>query len=179
MKFIGLLIFSLIWHFANASTYSKAIESYELHGKATYRFFLIDVYVATLMKDPVKYMNVDLSSNWENKKNILLQLDYKISAKGKDIADRSMDEMKKQSELTNKDASSWLSQMTDLFPDVKPGDSITGIYNQLGHTEFYFNQTYLGSITSDAFSRHFFRIWLSDDSSSPKFTKKLLTPSNI
>jgi hypothetical protein len=93
---------------------------------------------------------------------------------GKKIAQRSIDEMKKQGDLSADDSDKWLSLMNSIFPDVSEGDVITGIATKDGTSVFYVNGEKADEIEDKVFTQRFFDIWLSDKTSEPKFRKKLL-----
>ncbi|MED5425443.1 MAG: chalcone isomerase family protein, partial [Pseudomonadota bacterium] len=92
----------------------------------------------------------------------------------KKIAQRSIDEMKKQGDLSADDSDKWLSLMNSIFPDVSEGDVITGIATKDGTSVFYVNGEKADEIEDKVFTQRFFDIWLSDKTSEPKFRKKLL-----
>ena len=99
---------------------------------------------------------------------------YQRDLEGKKIAERSIDEMKKQGSVSADDADKWLSLMERIFPDVSEGDVITGIATKEGTSVFYVNGEKADEINDVTFTQRFFDIWLSDETSEPKFRKKLL-----
>lgn len=76
-----------------------------------------------------------------------------------------------------------LAYLRDLFPDVKSGDSITGV-NQPGKGALFLsNGRVLGEISDPEFARLFFGIWLAPQTSEPQLRRNLLAraraiPSN-
>jgi hypothetical protein len=68
----------------------------------------------------------------------------------------------------------WLAAMTQLFPDVKSGDRITGVQQPGQGTRFYFNGTLRGEVADADFTRLFFGIWLSPKTSEPRLRTQLL-----
>ena len=64
--------------------------------------------------------------------------------------------------------------MTALFPDVKEGTHITGIYLPNESVRFYLDGQWLGEIRDADFARAFFAIWLDPKTSAPDLRKKLL-----
>ena len=67
----------------------------------------------------------------------------------------------------------WGEAMARLFPDVKPGDHILGVYRPEGAV-FLFNGQALGEIAEAAFARQFFAIWLDPRTSAPELREALL-----
>jgi hypothetical protein len=64
--------------------------------------------------------------------------------------------------------------MARLFPDVQKGDRITGLHQPGQAARFYLNGRLLGDISDPAFSRRFFGIWLSPQTSQPRMREQLL-----
>lgn len=67
----------------------------------------------------------------------------------------------------------WGPEMARLFPDVKPGDHIVGVYRPEG-ASFLFNGRLLGAIPEPDFARRFFGIWLDPRTSAPDLRAALL-----
>ncbi len=114
-----------------------------------FSYYFWDVYTGELYAPEGEYAN---------QPPFALKLTYQRDLEGKKIAQRSIDEMKKQGDLSADDSDKWLSLMNSIFPDVSEGDVITGIATKDGRV----------------FTQRFFDIWLSDKTSEPKFRKKLL-----
>jgi len=104
-----------------------------------------------------------------------LELNYLRNFKGTDIARRSVDEMRQTGALDESDAARWLAAMAALFPDVQKGDRITGVHLPGTGARFYLNDRLLGEVVEDRFSRRFFGIWLSEQTTQPRMRDDLLT----
>lgn len=103
-----------------------------------------------------------------------LELSYLRGFNGSAIAQRSIVEMRRQGDLPEADLARWKQQMLQLFPNVRKGDRITGI-NQPGvGAVFLLNGAPLGTIADEAFARHFFGIWLSEQTSDARLRKALI-----
>lgn len=113
-----------------------------------------------------------LSENgeYDASKPFALKLTYNMDFTGKDIAERSAEEIAKQREV-GKD---WLEKMLEIFPDVKKGDSITGIKTVDNESKFLFNGKEIGTVKDPKFTQAFFDIWLSEKTSEPSLRAKLL-----
>jgi len=148
---------------------SKHIRNYvpnaKLVGKGMFSYYFWDVYTGELYAPEGEYAN---------QPPFALKLTYQRDLEGKKIAQRSIDEMKKQGDLSADDSDKWLSLMNSIFPDVSEGDVITGIATKDGTSVFYVNGEKADEIEDKAFTQRFFDIWLSDKTSEPKFRKKLL-----
>ncbi len=130
-------------------------------GQGEFRRFGLLVYAATLWAgdDPLR-------------PPLVLRLDYKRAIAGKAIAEASVKEMRRfmADETVLK---RWGEAMARLFPDVKPGDHILGVYRPEGAV-FLFNGQPLGEIAEAAFARQFFAIWLDARTSAPELREALL-----
>ena len=148
---------------------AKHINSYvpnaKLVGKGMFSYYFWDVYTGELYAPDGAY---------QNQPPFALKLTYQRDLEGKKIAQRSIDEMKKQGDVSADDSDKWLSLMEAIFPDVSEGDVITGIATKEGTSVFYVNGEKADEIDDKAFTQRFFDIWLSDKTSEPKFRKKLL-----
>ena len=149
----------------DAKYISNYVPNAKLVGKGMFSYYFWDVYTGELYAPEGEYAN---------QPPFALKLTYQRDLEGKKIAQRSIDEMKKQGDLSADDSDKWLSLMNSIFPDVSEGDVITGIATKDGASVFYVNGEKADEIEDKAFTQRFFDIWLSDKTSEPKFRKKLL-----
>ena len=139
-----------------------------LHGQARLRFFGLHVYDARLWSpQPV------LPDDWP-RRAFALELEYARSLPGRRIAERSIDEMRRQQPIADAVAQRWLAAMTELFPDVGAGDRLTGVHLPTEGARFYFNGRSRGELRDPAFARLFFGIWLAPQTSEPTLRAQLL-----
>lgn len=104
-----------------------------------------------------------------------LELAYLRKFKSEDIAKRSLAEMGRQRSIPVEKAANWERQLTDVFPDVKPGDRITGIYQPGQGSKFLVNGLLQRPLPDTEFSRLFFGIWLAETTSEPVMRRELLS----
>ena len=149
----------------NAEHINEYVPNAKLVGKGMFSYYFWDVYTGELFASEGEY---------SDKPPFALRLTYQRDLEGKKIAERSIDEMKKQGDVAADDADNWLSLMESIFPDVSEGDVITGIATKEGTSVFYVNGEKADEISDKTFTKRFFDIWLSDETSEPKFRKKLL-----
>lgn len=140
---------------------SEAIAGLQRWGSGEFRRFGFLVYVATLWAgdDP-------------QRPPLMLRLDYKRSIEGKAIAEASVREMRR---FVSDEAllRQWGGQMQRIFPDVKPGDHILGVYRPEG-ASFYQEDRLIGEIGTPGFAEAFFAIWLDARTSAPDLRMALL-----
>lgn len=135
-------------------------------GVLSYAFW--DVYKATLYAPDGRF---------ESGRPVALKIEYLISINGKDIADRSVQEIRKQGFADEGKLSDWNMQMKAIFPDVRNGTILSAVYQPGQRTVFYDGSTTIGSIAGDDFGRLFFGIWLGERTSEPKLRRALLGQS--
>lgn len=132
-------------------------------GVLTYLFW--DVYRATLYAP---------GTGWRADAPFALSLAYLRDLKGRDIAERTISEMRDQGFTDETKLADWSARLGDLFPDVSDGDSLTAVRDAAGRTVFYSAAQRIGMIEDPAFSRRFFDIWLGEKTSEPKLRRALL-----
>jgi hypothetical protein len=64
--------------------------------------------------------------------------------------------------------------MLQFFPDVRPGDRITGVQRPDGVVRFFLNGQLRGEKRDADFARRFFGIWLAPVTSEPRLRAALL-----
>jgi hypothetical protein len=134
-------------------------------GAGRLSFLFWNVYDATLYAPEKRYDAVQPYA---------LKLAYLLELKGADIAERSVEEMRKQGFKDESKLSEWQKAMEKLFPDVKEGSVLTGIRDAKGDALFYLDEVFIGSIKDKAFTERFFAIWLDKNTSEPALRKQLL-----
>jgi hypothetical protein len=164
----GILAVLLMWPVAVTANPLVADRYVPQAGKVgdgvlTYLFW--DVYKATLYAP---------GSAWRPDAPFALTLSYMRDLKGRDIAERTITEIRDQGFADEAKLSDWSARLTALFPDVGDGDSLTAIRDAAGRTLFYGGSKQIGAIDDPAFGRCFFDIWLGEKTSEPKLRRTLL-----
>ena len=131
------------------------------YGTAEFRRFGFLVYEAKLW-----------AGNNPTEPPIALQLTYKREIAGSKIAEASVDQMRALG-ADEQRLEVWGTSMRRIFPNVKPGDQIVGIYRP-GSAVFLFNNREIGQVNDPEFARLFFGIWLDPRTSEPKLRERLL-----
>lgn len=140
----------------------------KLQGQGTLRWLGLRVYDALL------WSRTPLSPADAAQTPLALELRYARRLKGPLIAERSLDEMRRQGPIDEDNARRWLAAMTGLFPDVDEGDRITGVQRPGVGARFHVNGRLAGELADAQFARRFFGIWLSDSTSEPALRSALL-----
>ena len=134
-------------------------------GSGSYRWFGLRIYDATLWagSDPTQ-------------PPLALKLTYQRNIRGSDIAEASIDGLRKIGTADKAQLAYWGEKMTQLFPDVHANDYLLGVYRH-GGADFYYNDHLIGSIDDEAFGASFFGIWLDSRTSAPALRAALLQRS--
>ncbi|UCV07449.1 chalcone isomerase family protein [Dechloromonas denitrificans] len=104
---------------------------------------------------------------------LALKLTYRRSIAGQDIAEASVKEIRALGMADETQLRLWGEQMARIFPDVGPGDQITGLYLPAG-ARFFYNDRLIGALGDPAFANAFFAIWLDARTSAPALRSALL-----
>jgi len=139
-----------------------------LHGSGRLRFLGLRIYDIRLWSAASP-----LATQWADVP-LALELEYARNLGGAQIAERSLAEMRRQTEPAADTAERWLATMKKLFPDVREGDRITGVNLPGRGARFFHNGTLRGDVRDTEFARLFFGIWLSPRTSEPALRESLL-----
>jgi Chalcone isomerase-like len=140
-----------------------------LQGEARLRMLGLQIYHSRLWVVPG--FEAERYDAWP----LALDLTYARTLKGSAIAERSLEEMRRAGPITPADGQRWLSFMTEVFPDVKAGDRLTGQWNpSRSASSFFFNGTALKTLVDVNFGARFFGIWLAEHTSQPAMRQALL-----
>ncbi len=145
-----------------------ALPKAQLIGKSRLTVWGFQVYDARLWAPagfgPSSYTSQPLA----------LELDYLRAFDAVDVADRSIQEMRRSVNITDAQATKWTAEMLRVIPNVKKGDRILGVHQPGVGASFWVNGKPNGEIRDPEFARLFFGIWLSPKTSEPKLRDALL-----
>lgn len=136
-------------------------------GAGTLRFMGLHVYDAQLWSP-------EAVSGDGSDQPLALTLVYARRLAGEQIAARSIKEMNRIGPVSEAQAGRWQQALTALFPDVGPGDRLTGIHLPGRAARFHYNGQFRGEVADAEFARLFFGIWLSPRTSEPRLREQLL-----
>lgn len=105
-----------------------------------------------------------------------LTLTYARSLSGQDIAQSSVDEIKRLEGdvMAPELLAQWGKEMEKAFPDVVRDDQITGQYDPRNGVRFYHNGRFTHHIDDPRFGQAFFGIWLDPRTRAPALREQLL-----
>jgi len=141
---------------------------FSLQGEGTLRWLGLKIYEAKLYTpEPVTHQKLFTTP-------FALELTYAREFVGHKIAERSVEEIRKLKIGSPQQQQEWFGEMRRLFPNVKAGDRLRGVYHPDQGTDFFLNGKPLGRIQSLEFSRAFFSIWLDPKTAEPGLRNALL-----
>ncbi len=139
-----------------------------LGGHARFTFLGFDLYDARLWAEP------GFTTERYDLHPFALELTYLRDFTGESIADRSVVEMRRQPGATEAQFDTWKRWMRSAFPNVRKGDRITGLHRPGEGALFLVNGLPVGALRDADFSRRFFGIWLSAQTSDSRLREILL-----
>ena len=146
----------------------NSLPQAKLIGKARLKIWGFDVYDVRLWAsagfNPARYSAFPLA----------LELVYLRDFKAQDSVERSLKEMRRTQPIDDTQAAQWKSDMQRVFLDVRKGDRLTGLHRPGEGAAFWVNGQASGEIRDAEFSRLFFGIWLSPQTSELAMRASLL-----
>lgn len=136
-----------------------------LVGKSRFRKFFIHVYDARLWAPAGDYRPDAV---------VALDLTYARAFDSDALAARSLQEMTGIGAGSEAQRAQWGEQMREVFPDVRDGDRLIGLYEPGGPSRFYLNGELYSEVEDSAFGDAFFGIWLDEATSEPALREALI-----
>ena len=112
--------------------------------------------------------------NWALDAPFALDIVYHRKLSGAGIAERSVQEIARLGVASPGELARWGELMRAIFPDVVPGDRLTGLHVPPGVVRFFGNGQPIGEIADPAFAHAFFGIWLDPKTSRADYRARLL-----
>jgi len=153
---------------ATAAAWEALVPQARLQGTARLTWLGLHVYDARLWVAP------GFAAAQPHGHAFALELTYARAFRGRDIAGRSLTEMRRAGEIESEVAGRWEAELAALLPDVKPGDRITGVHRPGRGASFFVNDRHAGDIADARFAERFFSIWLGAHTSQPAMRANLL-----
>ena len=144
---------------------AKDLQGLTARGEGVMRFFGLKVYdvrLWTMMKP------------FNHAEPFALELVYDMSLSGRDIAERSVKEMREQGHVDEGKLKRWGEEMAKIFPDIRKGDTLVGVSIPGKEARFYTREKFIAAVADTEFAKAFFDIWLSEKTSAPGVRARLL-----
>jgi len=134
-------------------------------GEGRLRWFGLHVYDSSLWVP---------GEVWSPEGVFALDIRYAMSIKGRDLTQRSLEEMRKLGFSDPARLKRWEEAMDRVFPDIRPGDRLVGVSIPGREARFYSQERLLGTVPDPEFARAFFAIWLDEKTSEPGLRARML-----
>ena len=168
-----LLLTFLLLHSYSSEASTRYINEYVPNaakvGEGALSFYFWDVYNASLYAP---------DANFSKHQPFALRVEYLMNFSGNDIAEKSIEEIKKQGFKDYTKLKKWKEDLQKLFPNVEDGTVLTGILTEQRNALFYKNGKKIGEIADKELSARFFDIWLGEKTSAPHLRKQLMGSLN-
>lgn len=139
-----------------------------LRGQQRFRVWGFEVYDASLWTVP------GFNAAQAETQLLALELHYLRDFAAKDIAERSIKEMRRSGPIAAEQESRWMAEMLRVLPNVRRGDRLIGLQRPGEAAVFWHNGRPQGEVRDAEFARRFFGIWLSPQTSEPALRRALL-----
>ena len=137
-------------------------------GEGVLRFLGFEIYRARLWVPP------GFDADNYTAQPLALELTYQRNFTAEAIAKRSIEEMRRVGSFTAEQATRWQQALQAALPDVKSGDRLLGIHQPGVGAVFKMAGRVVGEVPDAEFSRLFFGIWLSPQTSEPGLRQELI-----
>lgn len=144
------------------------LQSPRLIGQQRLTYWGFEVYDASL------WANTRFAPETWATQTLVLELRYLRDFKGADIAKRSMDEMQGQKPLSATQQHTWSAMLQNLIPNVRVGDTLTGVYQPNKGMQLLHQDRLLGDLRDAELAQRFFGIWLAPETSQRQLRQQLL-----
>ena len=141
------------------------MQTCRLIGQGQLRWWGFHVYDAALWSS---------TGRWQAQAPYALDIRYARRLTGAQLAETSVDELRRLGIGDEAALTRWGTAMKRLFPDVVPGSRLIGVYVPQRGALFYSATGYLGAIEEPEFARGFFSIWLDPRTQTPDLRAALL-----
>jgi hypothetical protein len=141
------------------------LQTCRLIGQGQLRWWGFHVYDAALWSP---------SGRWQAQAPYALDIRYARRVTGAQLAETSVDELRRLGIGDEAALTRWGTAMRKLFPDVAPGSRLIGVHVPQRGALFYSATAYLGAIEEPEFARGFFAIWLDPRTQTPDLRAALL-----
>jgi hypothetical protein len=105
---------------------------------------------------------------------LALELSYLRAFTAGEVAERSIQEIRRSTTVTDAQAARWTADLLRVLPNVQKGDRIVGVHVPGAGASFWLNGKSTGQVQDAEFARLFFGIWLAPNTSEPKLRQALL-----
>ncbi|MDD9202285.1 chalcone isomerase family protein [Aliivibrio sp. S4MY1] len=147
------------------SVVAAPLQGLQSSGKSELSWFLISVYEAQLFTSSGKFQYGQYPQ--------ALEIEYYRNITKENLIKATKEQWEEQS-IKHPDLDSWLLELEQVFPDVKPEDKLVFSIDEIGNNQFFLNDKPIGEIASKDFSQLFLDIWVSEKTTYPELRLELI-----
>ena len=137
-------------------------------GEGVMTWFGFSIYRASLWSHNGRYESLTRS------RPLALHITYEKNISRDKLIETTLDQWSRLNISNKSQRDVWARKLRRIWPDVKPGDSITTVLNLQGHTEFFNNARQLETITDTEFGPALLSIWLHPKTTASDLRAKLI-----
>jgi hypothetical protein len=134
-------------------------------GEAKLKVLFWDVYNSSLYSQTGEYQTEKFPQ--------ALKISYLRDIDAEDLIKRTQEEWVKLG-IKQETFTPWLPLLTNIFPNIKKGDTLLLSVSEDRRSEFFFNGEAIGKISDQTFGKSFLRIWLDENCSYPRVRNQLI-----
>ncbi len=143
----------------------EATSQWRALGEGRMRWFGLHLYDATLWVSGAQF---------DPGRPFALDIRYARDIPRDRLVDSSVSEMRRLGFGSPDALERWGAMMSRVFPDVRSGDRLVGLYVPGQGARFFSDNAFLGAVEEDAFAEAFFAIWLDARTREPDLRASLL-----
>lgn len=150
-----------------AQTWQEQLPAAKQIGQGELSFWGFKIYKATLWS---------AQQPFDAHAPFALQLTYQRNISGQQLTSKTIEEIKRLfgARYSENQLQLWAQQLRIIFPDVKEGDEIIGVYLPQQGCRFYSKKSLLGDIKDSELADAFFAIWLDPRTKDEKLRRQLM-----
>jgi len=150
-------------------------ESWRTQGRGEMRWFGFRLYAAELWVGAAATTGTTATTaRFDPDQVFALKLTYARDFSADRLVSTSIEEMQRLGNVDAAQARRWQSDLTRVFPDVKQGEVITGVYLPGRGAAFFHQGKLTGELTDPVLAKSFFNIWLDPRTRAPELRSQLL-----
>ncbi|MBM5782092.1 MAG: hypothetical protein FJ368_01580 [Pelagibacterales bacterium] len=162
---IPLLRFEAFAQNTAPNEFGKICPQVYLIGSSDLNFLALKVYKISLWSEDKKF---------SYDKKFAIEILYNMNFSKEDLAKRSIEEIKKTTSISQEEEETYYQKLISIFSNIKKGDQKLAIFDPKNGVKLFHNHNLKGDISDLKFARLFVDIWLNENGSYPKVTKKIL-----
>lgn len=169
------LIYFIVAVFISLSVYADNGDDKNYHqlpsdmkqvGSAKFSLLFWDIYESTLYTYSGTYSSLEADSP------VYFKIRYLRDISRQELIARTLEQWQHLA-MSNAKIEQYSELLTDLWPDIKAGDSLA-LLKTTSKSQFFFNDKAIGMIDNQQFGDDFLNIWLSTKTSQPALRRQLL-----